>query len=153
MKLKNQRSGITATLLLAMFVATPAISGQTYYRWLDPQGNQVNSDRPPPPGTDYQVVTMDANVTVSTDPYSSPDTPAAKDSPNDETGQVISVPPRMEVVKNPETCKAARKNLDTLNTHARIRVPDDNGNFRYINKEEKAIEKDLAQAAIDQNCE
>ena len=151
--IKRHRS-VTGGLLLAVLVAAPVSADQSYYRWLDPQGNPVNSDRPPPPGTDYEIVTMKGSVSVSSDRSDSSgralDTAPKADQPEDRAADSL---PRMEVVKNPEACEAARKNLETLNSYARIRIPDGQGNYRFISEEEKNAEREKAQAVIDQNCE
>ena len=55
--------------------------------------------------------------------------------------------------KNPEACKQARLNLETLTTSARIRVADGNGNYRYLNEDEKETQRNNAEAVIARDCD
>jgi len=57
------------------------------------------------------------------------------------------------IKKNPEYCEAAKKNLETLSMHGRIRLSDADGNIRYLNEDEKAEQLATAQAIIAQHCE
>jgi hypothetical protein len=54
--------------------------------------------------------------------------------------------------KNPEYCEQATRNLEALNTRARIRVPDGSGGYRYIGEEEKAEQRATAESIIAQHC-
>ena len=153
MKSKRRSCGLTAALIITALAAASASAGEAYYRWLDQEGNPVNSDRPPPAGVSYEIVTIDSNVTVSSDPPENTALPQAKPAQTGQAEQVEKSVARMEVVKSPEACEAARQNLETLNTHARIRIPDGQGSYRFIDEEEKAAEREKAQATIDHNCE
>jgi hypothetical protein len=55
--------------------------------------------------------------------------------------------------KNPEYCQRARENLNDLSTSARIRVRNAEGEFRFLNEEEKAARKQEAEEAIAAYCE
>ena len=57
------------------------------------------------------------------------------------------------IEKNPEFCQRARENLETLNTAARIRMRDEDGELRYINEEEKEEQRQRAREAIATHCE
>ena len=49
----------TAALVLAGSLAN---AGQVVYRWKDDRGNPVNSDRPPPKGVDYEVISTQSSM-------------------------------------------------------------------------------------------
>lgn len=137
-------------------VGHSAIAGQTYYRWLDKDGTPVNSDRPPPAGTKYEVVETQTNRAMrpETSGAESAQPGGSSSAGSESPGNAVAASTNEEqVVKDPDICEAARKNLDTLNTHARIRIPDGNGNYRYIDEEEKATQRANAQSLIDQHCE
>jgi hypothetical protein len=151
MKPIRQRRLLAAALCL--LGAASLHAGETYYRWLDSQGNPVNSDRPPPAGTDYEVIAVSPNMmrqVTSDQPAEAPAAPAADGSgPADNT----VTQQKIVMVKNPETCRLARENLHTLNTYARIREPDGQGSLRFINEDEKAVRRKEAETLIEQNCE
>ena len=58
-----------------------------------------------------------------------------------------------ELKKNPEQCKRARDNLETLNTKVDIQIRNDQGELRPLNEEEKEAQRKQAQATIDAHCE
>lgn len=55
-------------------------------------------------------------------------------------------------LKDPERCANARKNLDTLKTFARIKVKEDNGEFRYLTPDEQKQKIGEANKAIEESC-
>jgi len=144
---------IAATLSLMAWSGSSIGAGDTYYRWNDASGNPVNSDRPPPAGVEYDVITTNTNTMVSAEAEDDMGSQGANPDPTNLAGSQGSPTKRMVIEKNPEACSAAKQNLETLNTHARIRMPDGNGSYRFLNEEEKAAERAQAEAAIAQNCE
>jgi hypothetical protein len=145
-------SAATALVLLTLSGWSSAAGG-TYYRWTDASGIEVNSDRPPPPGTEYETIATSTNERVdevTDDGNMKPaETPSRGEAP--EIGQAPMQ--RIVVEKNPEACALAKQNLETLNTKARIRMPDGQGSFRFLSEEDKADQRTQAEAAIKQNCD
>lgn len=153
MKPTKRTCAAMAALVVLSFTSGWASAGGTYYRWTDENGTPVNSDRPPPTGIEYEMVSTGTNNMVTggmqEDEGLAPAKPGSGRSPTQEA----VTEQRIVVAKNPEACEAARKNLDALNTHARIRIPDGQGSFRYLNEEEKAAQRVEAEASISANCE
>ena len=144
---------VAAALLLTLLVALPsAAAGNTHYRWTDDRGNPVHSDRPPPKGTDYEVVTTGSSLVrrVSGDEGAVP--PETMPRVGNEFDQIDMEAPK-EVEKNPEYCERARKNLEALENANRIRVRNDQGEMRVLSDEERDAEKIKAQDAIAVHCE
>lgn len=150
----NKRNSAAALAFsLIAFSGFTTGAGDTYYRWMDSSGTPVSSDRPPPAGVEYDVITTNTNQMVN------PRT-AEADAPEESTGgtdssrKQQSAPAQVAASeKDPEACATARKNLETLNSHARIRVPDGNGSYRFLNEEEKAQQLAHSQSAIAHYCE
>ena len=127
-------------------------AGDTYYRWNDASGNPVNSDRPPPVGVEYEVITT--NTSLKRRENSMDDAPPAESSAlNSKLEGETPTAQTPVTTKNPEACKQARLNLETLTTSARIRVADGNGNYRYLNEDEKETQRNNAEAVIARDCE
>ena len=144
---------VAAMLLLALVAALPsAAAGTTHYRWTDDRGNPVHSDRPPPKGTDYEVITTGSSLVrrVSGDEGAVP--PETMPRVGNEFDQIDMEAPK-EVEKNPEYCERARKNLEALENANRIRVRNDQGEMRVLSDEERDAEKIKAQDAIAVHCE
>jgi len=149
----EQIRNLVAGLLVAAVCGLPAFAGENYYRWVDEQGTEVNSDVPPPAGVDYEVIRVKRSMT---EPVTEDETAAAvEDNPSPASPQEESSPLALKKVpvKSPEACAAARRNLEGLNTYARIRVPDGSGGFRFIGEDEKAKLRAEAEATIAANCE
>lgn len=153
MNSKMKCCAIAATLSLMAWSGSSTGAGDTYYRWNDASGNPVNSDRPPPAGIEYDVITTNTNTMVD-ERADQPEFPQDVSTSQADSGEQQGISAkRMVIEKNPEACEVAKQNLETLNTHARIRMPDGNGSYRFLNEEEKAAERAQAEAAIAQNCE
>ncbi|MEM8660361.1 MAG: hypothetical protein AAGF35_05705, partial [Pseudomonadota bacterium] len=103
-------------------------------------------------GIEYDVIRTRTNETVESaapvdDAMNSAE--PEQELPTQQTAQTAVA----ESTLDPEACSAARGNLETLNSYARIRVPDGNGSFRFLNEEEKTQQREHALAAIDHYCE
>lgn len=83
------------------------------------------------------------------------DTPPVENSPLNKklVGEAPAAQAPVAAKKDPEACKQARLNLETLTTSARIRVADGNGNYRYLNEDEKQTQRNNAEAIIARDCD
>ena len=136
------------TMLLTSFGASAAES--VHYRWTDSRGNPVHSDRPPPEGTPYEVVSTSSSLVRKVDPDEGAVPATTEPSPGNEFEQVNSRPQPMK--KNSEQCKRAQQNLETLNTKKTIQIRDDQGELRTLSDEEKDIQRKKAKDAIAVHC-
>jgi hypothetical protein len=143
---------LSATFLLAT-AGLPAMASDTYYRWVDENGTPMNSDLPPPPGIKYEKVVVGSGMSRRS--------PAEEASPAAAESNQPAATPREQAAatgqhashKDPEACATARQNLDTLNTRARIRMPDGEGGYYFLTEEEKEAQREQARAVITQACE
>ncbi len=151
MKPKNRNCCIAAGLVLISLSGFPAHAGGKYYRWVDETGTTVNSDRPPPAGVKYETISGTSSFMYQE--AAEPEAPAPEEKPAaTQNPEVAKSQTRPMLEKNPEYCAQAKKNLEALDTKARIRVPDGNGSFRYIDEDEKAEQRTTAEAIIAQHC-
>ncbi|MEE4145035.1 MAG: DUF4124 domain-containing protein [Halieaceae bacterium] len=152
MKPTNRNCCIAAGLVLLTLSGFPAQAGGKYYRWVDDTGTTVNSDRPPPAGVKYEAISGTPSFMYAEEEAESAPVPEDQPAPAAKP-EVAKSQTRPMLEKNPEYCEQATKNLEVLNTKARIRVPDGNGNYRYIGEDEKAEQRTTAEAIIAQHCE
>lgn len=148
----NSRLISCATALLTAMLALPATaSDNTYYQWRDERGTAHHSDKPPPEGVDYEVVSPDSGfkrvvsaeegiVPLETEPTVGNDFERISKKPE-------------EIEKNPILCERATKNLETLNGTAKVSVRNDQGEARFLSDEEIELQKDLAEKNISRHCD
>ena len=145
--------GFLVILIGGLLSTQSAFSAEkTYYRWLDERGNPVHSDRPPPTGTDYEVVETGSSF-VREVPGNAGAVPAET---TPRVGNEFNTVDKqeMEVVKrNPEICERAQSNLETLNSTARVRIRGDDGQFRYLTEEEIESQRQKARDAVTVHCD
>lgn len=145
--------GLQGSLIVLLAAGSLHVgAADNYYRWLDNRGNPVHSDRPPPAGIDYEVVSTNSGLkrVVPGDRGAVPREVVPTVSNEFEP---VARRQEAEVRKNPEICNVARKNLETLDTFARVQVRDDQGDIQYLSDEEKEAQRNEAQTLIRQHCE
>ena len=152
---KKLGSAVATAMVLLSLSGWASAAGGTYYRWIDASGTEVNSDRPPPAGIEYETVSTSTNLLQ---PRKTQEAPAASEVPSaqpkeDKSAAAPASSTNTIFQKNPEYCEAAKKNLETLSTKARIRLSDADGNIRYIDEKEKAEQRATAEAIIEQHCD
>ena len=141
----------TTALAVLLFAGVSAHAETTYYRWQDPQGNPVHSDRPPPIGIPYEVISSGSSLVrkVDADEGAVPATTEPTVSNDFEPVEAKAKP----VKKNAEQCKRARENLATLDTKVRIQIRNDQGELRPLSEEEKDIQRKQAIDTIAVHCD
>lgn len=150
MKRIIQASLFTAIAVMG-FSNLSAASGNDYYRWVDDRGNPVHSDRPPPMGTPYEVVSTGSKLVRQVDASEGAVPATTEPTVGNEFEQVNKN--KTPIKKNPEQCKRARDNLETLNTKVRIQIRNDQGEIRPLSDEEKEEQRKQATDAISVHCD
>ena len=142
-------------LALAVTVTVLSVSsanaGQAVYRWKDDRGNPVNSDRPPPEGVDYQVISTSSSMVRPVDADEGVVPLDVKPSPGNDFDPVDTSKPKVE--KNPEYCQRAQENLETLNMKVRIQMRNEQGEVYFLSEEERDVQRQKALDTIKINCE
>jgi hypothetical protein len=137
----------TATLAFSSY----SIAAEIYYRWTDDRGRPVHSDRPPPKGVNYEVISTGSKFVRPVDAKEGAVPLAIEPTVRNNFKKVD--PNQPEIIKNPEYCKRGRDNLAALNTNARVRVRNDKGEIHYIDEEEHASQTRIAIDTIAIHCE
>ena len=161
----NSQTGVTAMaakytsrfFLAAMLFGIAAVSssqlsaGTTHYRWVDDRGHPVHSDRPPPKGVDYEVITTGSGLkrVVTAEEGAVP--PEVKPRVGNEFDQVDEDEAGHNK-KNPELCARAKANLEALTTNSKVIMRNDQGEDRVLTAEEIVSEREKAEALISVYC-
>ena len=143
--------GAAAAFLLTVF--SFSVSAETYYRWVNERGFPVHSDRPPPAGTDYEVISTGSKLKRQVQAEVGAVPPEVEPRVGNEFEPVTKGPANVSEKKNPELCKRAQENLQALNTRAVIRVRDEQGEFFFLDDEARAEQIEEAEAIIEKHCE
>ncbi|MEM9255455.1 MAG: DUF4124 domain-containing protein [Pseudomonadota bacterium] len=142
---------ITAATVVLTLGAAQAPLGATYYRWIDDRGHTVHSDRPPPKGVEYEVISTESSfmrpveadegaVPLSVDP-----------NPSDEFTRIDTGSGGIE--KNPEFCQRALDNLTTLATEAQIQVRNSEGELVFLSDEQRQEQVRRAEETAAEHCD
>ncbi len=147
------RKGLQGSLIVLLAAGSLHVgAADNYYRWLDNRGNPVHSDRPPPAGVDYEVVSTRSGLkrVVTGDEGAVPREVVPTIS-NDF--QPVARSPDVRNFKNPEICEIARTNLNVLNDSARVQIRNDQGEVVFLTDEDRVVRKEEAAAMMQQHCE
>ncbi len=131
---------LTCYLLIAS--QSHAAPGKVY-KWTDEKGRVHFSERPPL-GTQTEVVKPQIGHSEPVN-YET----AAPEKTKEEKKVVTD----KNTLKDPDRCDAARKNLDTLKTYARIKIKGEDGEYRFLTPEEQQQKTNEATKAIEESCE
>lgn len=149
---------IATTSLLLLLLGQPANASPTY-RWVDDNGNPVLSDRPPETGVPFTEVGIESGFRpyakpVSSEENESSERPASSANRSTLTASAdVSESARLEAVEPQRAlCDQARDNIFKLETFARMRVQDDNGEVRFMTDDERASQLSSAYQVRDANC-
>lgn len=109
------------------------------------------SDRPPPKGIDYEVVSTGSSFKRPVEAEEGAVPREVEPSAGNDFEAVEEEKPKIK--KNPEFCARAKDNLQTLNTAPRIKMRNEAGEMVYIGPEEKELQKKRAKDNIKIHCE
>jgi len=136
---------------LATCVPGTAIAGEAQYRWTNERGSEVYSDRPPPAGTDYEVVKSGTGLKRVV-PGSEGAVPATVEpSVGNEFTQIDDGEAKRSK-KNPELCERAKTDLETLSGDQKVQVRDKQGELRFLSDEERLVERAKTEAQVKVYC-
>lgn len=133
---------ILGAWVMAFSASNTFAAKDNVFTWTDEKGVVHYGERPPKDSQARLVKTRTGHSepTPTPTPAAAPNTPP---SANDVT----------ESFKDPERCTMAQKNLELLNTVARIRIAGEDGVQRVLTEEEKEAQRTAMQAVINQACE
>jgi hypothetical protein len=113
------------------------------FTWTDEKGVTHYGERPPKDSQARQIKTRTGHSEPTPEP--TPSASAGTTTPTDNAAA--------ESFKDPERCTAAQKNLEILNTVARIKLAGEDGVQRVLSEDEKAAQRAAMEAIIEQACE
>ncbi len=126
-------------------------SGTNHYRWLNERGDPVHSDRPPPGGIDYEVISTGSGLKRMVSGSEGAVPAEIKPRVGNNFTQVDADDANRSK-KSSELCKRATLNMEALTGDTKVRVRDDQGDTRVLSDEEKIIEREKARAQISVYC-
>lgn len=139
-------------LLTTLIVSVSANAGAVHYRWMNERGTPVHSDRPPPKGTDYEVISTNSGLkrVVSGEQGA---VPLEVESRVGNEFESVDENLDAQVKKNPQLCQRARDNLNALAEPESVRMRNDQGEVRALTAKDIETQRTLAQAQADLYCD
>ncbi len=147
------------TLLLALFLAGPwalPAAHAEMYKWVDEQG-VTHYTQTPPPGNDFKEVAPPPPPAV--DPGQAArqlkESQKAFDERRKEAREAADKQAKAEAeaAERSKQCEQARRNLENLLTHPRIRYTDDSGEVTLLPEEERQKRIAEAREQIEELCD
>ena len=148
-----------AVILLLMIFSVGANAAK-YYKWQDEKGlTHYTAIAPEGRASDVINTRTGAQKTFAekkSDSNSKKTTPLTKPKPAPVAPEVA--PPSKKQLANArrqqkENCDATRKNMETLNVRARVRINDsETGELRFLTPDEHAEMKNKSQKHLDEFC-
>ena len=129
-----KKPAVVATFALASVLASFAVlADQTVYKWKDAKG-LLHYTQQPPAGIASEAIVVRQG-------FSTPDASAQQQTPAE-----------LQAADKAERCRVASQNLEMLSGAGAVKRRDQYGQDHTLSDEEKAAERERAQAAVDQNC-
>jgi hypothetical protein len=146
---------VTATIFCSLLcMATPAMA--KLYKWVDENGVTQYTQTPPPKGDFSQVK---APPKPAVDPQRAQDRMEIRldafQQRRDEAAKSKAEAAKKATERREKAakCEKARKNLTFLQSHARVRVTDEEGKATQLPEEQRQARIKQANEAIKQYCE
>jgi Domain of unknown function (DUF4124) len=148
------RHSLNAIVLVVISAGSLASPEQiNYYRWLDGSGNPIVSDRPPPAGTDYEVVSTQSTMKRSVEAEEGAVPLAIDPTTGAEITQQESAEAEAQRIKqNAELCEKAKSNLEALSGTATVTIRNDEGEARALTPQEMEIQRTTTTSQIKVYC-
>lgn len=148
--LTTRLAGIALAALLT--AAVPGQAQNHHYRWVDEQGKTVYSDRPPPGGQDYEIVSSTSNFSraiAGREGAMRADDAVDDGSEADPAREKLSEQERRKA----DYCAKARANLEVLKGTGKIVVRGADGVPRTLSAEEIEQQRQTARSQVTAYCE
>ena len=139
-----------ALACLIACLSAGAIAKSGYYRWLDDNGQPHFTQKPP---LDRPSQFIETRRGYSSDEIN-PENPQSVPPKRADSAPTDKAPKQLEILpdKDPERCAEARNALQNFSRGQRVRVTDDQGEARILNREEMDAQKAKAQELVNIYC-
>ncbi|RUL71419.1 DUF4124 domain-containing protein [Dyella choica] len=139
------------SLALALLLIAPLACAQVY-KWTDAHGTVHYSETPPPTGTKYSQVSVNAGTSA---PAAGENPPAASGSSNSSSpasGSSTSQPPMEDTPENrAKLCTSLKANIGTLQGKGPV-VMNNGGQQQLLNADQRKQQLDASQSQYSQFC-
>ena len=154
---QNLNKAATAIGIAALLsFAPPLAMAETFYKWKNESGSWTYGAHPPP-GVDATAVQTTTGRSKPVQP-AEPSAEQAEGADNEGNSvpegaeYFVSEKPKVPKKERERLCKAAKSNLETLNSAAVIRRRDPDGSVTVVSDEERQGEIETARQAIKDYC-
>ncbi|WP_165857626.1 DUF4124 domain-containing protein [Marinobacter sp. JSM 1782161] len=144
-------SGLLLSLIIA-FGAT-SVQAESVYKWTDDEGVTHFGDRQPT-GKTSETVDVRSGTSRSSDQASPQEQVQAMDEAREEQAEKDKLTRQEEAIakQRQKNCEIAKANLNTLNSHARIKVRE-GGEERFLTPEEIQTKRAEFEKIANEDCQ
>lgn len=145
-----RRTIFLGSLLLAL---APTVMAAQIYKWVDAQG-VTHFGAQPPEGTNASAVNTSTAPPKSNFPLPPPKpvVPPSADDKQKAVDDKVKQEVAQQDAQRAQNCSQARENLAQLRNNPRVRVKEENGEYRRITEEERQARIGENEKAIQTNC-
>lgn len=146
------KSGTIVGIALASILIATNASAQAY-KWVNPAGNTIYSQTPPPMGTPYELVN-DANIAssnsgVSSAKRSQKNLDSFRDAREKKKTEQQQLAESNQIKQ--ENCVQAKTNLTSLTSHGQVTIKEGEL-YRKLTEEERQDKIKTANQSIEEYC-
>jgi len=146
------KSGLKSTFILAISVFVCSnVMAEKMFKWLDEKG-VVHYTQTAPKNKAYEIIEVKQTDSRGNTGYRSRSNRVTTSQPSPAVPQVPKTDVERYRAARNNNCELAKKNLNTLTTVARIRIPDGTGGERLLSDKEKAEKVALSQEQVKTFC-
>ncbi len=138
-------------LLGSLALAASGQAASNHYRWKDAQGKTVYSDRPPPTGISYEIVSSSSRNTRAVGAEEGA-LPAGDEGSAAAAEQLAREKQAEDARQRADLCARATSNLEALSGSAKIVVRTPEGEQRALSDSEIAQQRNTARSQVNAYC-
>jgi len=143
-------------LMLALIMCTtPGLAaGASVYKWTDENGVTHFGDRQPTGSKAEQVDVRSGNRSPTGERQSPQErlNELEQNQQNEAQEREETAAEEARRKQREANCATARSNLDVINSNARIRTEDEDGELRYLSPEEIDERRQEFEKVVEENC-
>ncbi len=145
-------SWLKILIIISISVMTTSTYAGKVYKWIDENGMTQYTDSAPANKTYNTIKIHDNNQTTNTLTKTLLKQSNSMTEEQQLNEQAQQLERDQQAIAKKENCTHAKSNLKAMQESSRIKVVGDDGEFRYLNDQERQEQTNKAKTIISENC-